>query len=359
MRNPVFRYRSAPVATIAMVTYNSGRFVRDAIESALAQEFEDFELLICDDCSSDDTWEIVKSFSDRRIRAFRNERNLGEYRNRNYALSLARGRYLMYLDGDDILYRHGLAVMVDTMEMFPDAGYACALAPCEKFIYPLELSPREFCLAAYLGPGVLANDFTQLFFRTEALRRHGGLDLRYRSGDTQIQIQLGMREPVVLMSNGLAWWRRRRGQASEGIRSNGASIREMWRYCTEAIDDRACPLGDDEKAMARRNLTRLALRHSIRLLSRGQLRDAARTAFRTGFGLREWHCLANGYEHPFLREITGDDPIRKVITPAAASPPASPRVQRAVRTFVRKSASPRQPSSIMSSAVSNALSGPP
>src|SRR5689334_22638231 len=100
MPNAYRRFRSAPLVTIAMVTYNSGRFVREAIESALAQDCDDFELLVCDDFSTDGTWEIVKGFSDRRIRALRNDTNLGEYLNRNKALGLARGKYLMYLDGD-------------------------------------------------------------------------------------------------------------------------------------------------------------------------------------------------------------------------------------------------------------------
>src|SRR3982751_5861505 len=95
--------RSKPVATIAMVTYNSARYLRDAIDSVLAQDFADFELLICDDGSHDGTVEIVGGYDDPRIRFVQNETNLGEYLNRNKALSLAQGRYLMFLDGDDYL----------------------------------------------------------------------------------------------------------------------------------------------------------------------------------------------------------------------------------------------------------------
>src|SRR6476619_6358466 len=162
MRRPYSPYRSQPPVTVAMVTFNSGKFVREAIESVLAQDFEDFELVVSDDCSRDDSWDIVKSFGDRRIRAYRNQINLGEYRNRNRALALSRGRYVFFLDGDDVLYSHGLGAMVRIMERFPRAAMASAIAPCEKFIFPLELTSAQFYRCAFMGPNVFANDFTQI-----------------------------------------------------------------------------------------------------------------------------------------------------------------------------------------------------
>ena len=328
MRKPYSRYRSAPPVTVAMVTFNSGKFLRQAIESVLAQDFEDFELVISDDCSRDDSWEIANSFGDRRIRACRNEINVGEYRNRNRALALSRGKYLFFLDGDDILYPHGLGAMVRAMERFPGAAMASAIAPCEKFVFPLELAPREFYLSAFTGPNVLANDFTQIFFRADALKAHGGLDLRYRSGDTQIQLALGMRSSVVLIPNGMAWWRRRSGQASEAIRHNGESVKERWQYCIELLGDPACPLSAVEKRVARHNLTRLVLRHSLRLASRGQWEDAARIAFTTGFPIGEWTALLRNYDQSYLADVTGDDPVRAGRPPVAV--PASLSRQEAV-----------------------------
>lgn len=332
MPNGYHRFRTSPLATIAMVTYNSGRFLREAIESVLAQDCDDFELLVCDDCSHDDSWDIVKSFDDRRIRAVRNDANLGEYLNRNKALGLARGKYIMYLDGDDILYPHGLGQLARTLQQFPRAAFAAGLTPCEKFIFPVELAPREYCSCAFLGPNVLANDFTQLFFRTEALRAIGGFDLRYRSGDTYIQFALGMRSHVVLTAGGLAWWRQRRGQASERMRANGESLQEMWRYCRELLEQPACPLDEREKGAARANLTRLLLRRSVRLMLRKQPGDAYRLAFETGIPLREWASILRPYEHPFLRHVTGDNPVRVSID---AGPPVTDAPRRTWRPVAR------------------------
>jgi glycosyltransferase involved in cell wall biosynthesis len=323
-------FRSSPAATIAMVTYNSARFLREAIDSVLAQDFTDFELLICDDGSRDATWEIIQSYDDPRIRAVRNEVNVGEYRNRNRALALARGRYLMYLDGDDVLYPHGLAIMVRTMEQFPRAGFATGVPPCEKFIYPVELTPHDFCACAYFGPPVIGNDFTQLFFRTSTLRELGGFDVRYRTGDTHIQYSLGMRTPCVLFGGGLAWWRRRSGQASEQLVRSGLGLAEMWRYCHELLDDRACPLDAAEKQLARLNLSRTVMRNAVRRGLHGNVSDAVRMVTDAGVPIREWACVFTRFQAPFFAEMSGENPLH--LTPAivAKTPP-----RRAVRPVVQ------------------------
>ena len=342
MHNGHHRFRTAPLATIAMVTYNSGRFLRAAIESVLAQDCGDFELLVSDDCSHDDTWDIVKSFDDRRIRAVRNDVNLGEYLNRNKALALARGRYLIYIDGDDVIYPFGLGRMIRAMERFPDAAFAAALPPSEKFIYPVELTPAEYCRCTFLGPIILTSDFTQLFFRTEALRAVGGFDTRYRTGDLHIQYLLGSRRNALLVANGLAWWRKRRGQASEALRARGEPIVEMWRYCREILDDPACPLQAHEKDMARENLSRMVLRNSVRMLLRGRLGNAMHMALHTGVPLNEWSCILHPYKKPYLSEVTGDKPLHVAVERQPAPIALTHKPWRLPRRLAR----PERPSAI-------------
>ena len=303
-------FRRAPVATIAMVTYNSARFLREAIDSVLAQDFDDFELLICDDGSNDSSWEIANSYADTRIRTLRNDTNLGEYLNRNKALGLARGKYLMFLDGDDYLYPQGLGFMVEMMRQFPSAGFASALPPCEKFIYPVELTPREFCSCAYFGPIVVANDFTQLFFHTETLRNFGGFDRRYRTGDSYIQYALGMHYKCVLISAGQAWWRRRSGQASQSLQSSGLGLAETSRYCRELIGQIDCPLDTHEKALARANLSSMVLRNAAKRALRGNFHDAMDMLLDAKVPLTEWHSALLGHRTPYLAEVSGENPIR-------------------------------------------------
>ena len=90
-----------PRVSVAISTWNRAHLVGRAIRSALAQTFEDFELLVVDDGSSDATPEVLAAVSDARLRRVRHERNFGVSRTRNTALGLARGEWLAYLDDDN------------------------------------------------------------------------------------------------------------------------------------------------------------------------------------------------------------------------------------------------------------------
>src|SRR5258708_6892254 len=81
-----------PLISVLMTSYNREDFISEAVESVLAQTCGNFELIVSDDCSTDRTLDIVRSYAskDSRIRISVNERNLGDYRNRNRAASLAR-----------------------------------------------------------------------------------------------------------------------------------------------------------------------------------------------------------------------------------------------------------------------------
>lgn len=99
-----------------MPLYNSEDFVREAIESILNQTFKDFELIIIDDASTDNSFEICKEYKDGRIKLVRNEVNLGVAQTRNRALSMARGEYIALLDSDDISLSNRIQVQFDHLE---------------------------------------------------------------------------------------------------------------------------------------------------------------------------------------------------------------------------------------------------
>lgn len=84
-----------------MLTYQRAEMLPQAIESILSQTFSDFEFIIINDGSSDDTDEVVAHYNDSRIRYYRNDRNRGIAFSRNRAASLARGKYIMIMDDDD------------------------------------------------------------------------------------------------------------------------------------------------------------------------------------------------------------------------------------------------------------------
>jgi glycosyltransferase involved in cell wall biosynthesis len=86
-----------------ILSYNYRGYVVEALRSALAQSVQDFEIVVVDDCSTDDSVEVVGSFTDRRIRLLRNEKNKGGAFSYNRAVSAARGEFLVNLDADDWL----------------------------------------------------------------------------------------------------------------------------------------------------------------------------------------------------------------------------------------------------------------
>ena len=87
------------LVSVLMTSYNREKYIAEAIESVLASSYTNFELIIVDDHSADNSFTIAKEFEkkDSRVRVFKNEKNLGDYPNRKYAASLATGKYLKFV----------------------------------------------------------------------------------------------------------------------------------------------------------------------------------------------------------------------------------------------------------------------
>ena len=125
-----------PRVSVLMTAYNREKYIAEAIESVLASTYTNYELIIMDDGSSDNTVNIARSFEikDRRVKVFKNETNLGQFPNRNMAATYAQGTYLKYVDSDDVIYPYTLEMMVNNMEQFPEAalGFCLTHGPCKK-----------------------------------------------------------------------------------------------------------------------------------------------------------------------------------------------------------------------------------
>lgn len=110
---------SIPV-TVLMSVYNGEAFLQQAIESILAQTFTDFEFVIYDDCSSDSTAEIIRSYNDPRIVYRRNDTNRGLTKNLAEGVTLSQAKYIVRMDADDIAYPDRLEKQVSWMDAHPD-----------------------------------------------------------------------------------------------------------------------------------------------------------------------------------------------------------------------------------------------
>jgi len=106
--------------SVAIATYNRARYIRQAIESVLNQTMTDFEVIVVDDGSTDNTVDVIADYRDR-IRFVRTE-NGGPARARNMGMAMARGEYICWLDSDDLFHPAKLAVQVAVLDARPELG---------------------------------------------------------------------------------------------------------------------------------------------------------------------------------------------------------------------------------------------
>ncbi|NLJ19748.1 MAG: glycosyltransferase, partial [Bacteroidales bacterium] len=108
--------------SIVLSSYNHEKYIKKAIDSALNQTFSDFELIIWDDASSDTSWQIISSYTDPRIRAFRNEKNLGGGNAKKAITEIAVGEYIAIHHSDDIWEPDKLEKQVAFLDANPEIG---------------------------------------------------------------------------------------------------------------------------------------------------------------------------------------------------------------------------------------------
>lgn len=118
-----------PKVSVILTSYNQGKYISDAIQSVLNQTFTDFELLICDDGSTDDSQEIIKSFADDRIKLFLYEKNRGPFEAVKEPFQAVRGKYIAFHHSDDVWKETKLEKQVDFLGKNPD--YAVCFSQAE------------------------------------------------------------------------------------------------------------------------------------------------------------------------------------------------------------------------------------
>lgn len=113
---------NTPKVSVIMPVFNGSRFVGEAIESILNQTFKNFELIIIDDCSTDNSVSIINAYKDTRIKIIQNNVNIGSTASRNKGLVNSQGEYIAILDCDDIALSIRLEEEVNFLDKNPDFG---------------------------------------------------------------------------------------------------------------------------------------------------------------------------------------------------------------------------------------------
>jgi len=120
-----------PLVSVLMPVYNSNRYVREAIASVLNQSYTNYEFLIIDDCSTDDSISVIKNFSDERIKFYQNEENLGYIKSLNFLLGKCKGEYIVRHDNDDFSSKDRILKQVSFLQL--NTEYLICGSNCRVF----------------------------------------------------------------------------------------------------------------------------------------------------------------------------------------------------------------------------------
>jgi glycosyltransferase involved in cell wall biosynthesis len=205
-----------PLVSVLMTVYNRENYVSEAIESVVASTYQNWELIIVDDRSKDMSVEIANGYAkvDTRIKVHINEVNLGDYPNRNKAASLANGKYIKYLDSDDLIYPHGLEVMVNAMEEFPEAGIGLTFNSYDnQGQLPTQFSIVRTFEDHFFKRGLLYIGPSGCIYKRDYFEQMGGFDTNFKvAADNEFHIRGAGQKPIVLFHRDLFWWRQHEGQ---------------------------------------------------------------------------------------------------------------------------------------------------
>ena len=264
-----------PLVSVVITTWNRSRFIRDAIDSALAQTFRDFEIILLDDGSTDDTAEKVGDYGPP-VRYFFQE-NVGMAAARNRALAHATGKYAAFLDSDDIWLPGKLEADVAILEADRDVGLVCSLMEVidpdgrrtgiRKPLYDPGVTFRD----ALRNGGALTSTFT---CRRDLLMEFGGFDEGLsRYDDLNVLLEFTLRGQVVCRDGIDTLFRDHAGNISKDRPAAETARYELYRKwlgrCPDRTSRRVCrkKLKKFSRLLYRRSLKEGDLLRSARYLA--------------------------------------------------------------------------------------------
>lgn len=148
---------TSPTVSVLMPVYNCSAFIAEAIESILNQTCSCLELIIIDDCSTDNTREVISRFTDKRITLIKKNENSGYISSLNMAIEISKGEFIARMDGDDISHHNRLEKQVNFLNLNPDVALCGtwyeSLSTKEVVENPVENEDIKIALLDYCALG--------------------------------------------------------------------------------------------------------------------------------------------------------------------------------------------------------------
>jgi glycosyltransferase involved in cell wall biosynthesis len=275
---------AAPRVSVIIATYNRSQLLGEALESLRAQTFTGFEAIVVDDGSTDGTRDVVESFDDR----FRyvQQPNCGRSRARNRGLELARGRYVAFLDDDDLLRPNKLEIQVASLDGDPDVDWVYSSArnvdaegrPSHYPDYPAVESGWIYPRCVLYVP--LTVILPTVLVRREILDVVGGFDERMdRFEDTDMWRRIAKRYAVKAISDTLVDVRAHEGNRME-------DPREVFQSVSYYVGKVFREDGDVSPSLLRRRASGLFLHYGLAVWSRKEIRRLSRPFLRCALSCR-------------------------------------------------------------------------
>jgi glycosyltransferase involved in cell wall biosynthesis len=264
-----------PMVSVLMPSFNSGQYISKAIESVLNSSFVNFELIITDDNSTDNTYQLAQKYAlkDNRIKLFRNDKNHGDYGNRNKAASYATGKYIKYVDHDDYIYPNGLEIIVKQMQEFPEASVGFfSLAQNKNQPFPILLNPKEIYEFNFFGPGLFFKAPLSSIILRSSFEEIGGFNVQRYSSDFELWHRMAQRFNYLLIQDHIVWYREHNTQESRNIK-----IKDQLNYTKieiKYIIDKNSPLTSSQRKSIVKSRVKTYLRQLVISLVKFQFSDA-------------------------------------------------------------------------------------
>jgi glycosyltransferase involved in cell wall biosynthesis len=278
-----------PTVTVCLPVFNAGRYLREAIDGILAQTFADWQLIVSDNASTDDTNSIVDSYRDPRISYFRHEVNIGGGPNFQSVMDRVTTPLFCFHAGDDYLFPEHLERRVRSLAAHPDAAYAHGAVrwidehghPLGDYPEPLRAcEPRTITAALFLERNIV--NVASTVIRTEALRKLGfALDLRYGLlFDWHLFMTLALNASCTLYDDmPTATYRRHPRSVAWQTSATACWEIEAYRLRLESLHEhRAAWSAVLDPDLAARSVTRRLWRRAIRWMLRGDPATASKLA---------------------------------------------------------------------------------
>jgi len=202
-----------PRVSVILPTYNRAQYIEESIRSVLDQTYTDFELIVVDDASTDQTSQIVNAMNDDRVRYVRHEQNQGPAVARNMGIEHSRGDYLTFQDDDDTWVKHKLQRQVDLLDSYSNrlglvyTGATNINDEREVYVPSDKLEKREKNVYPHILFGMFVN--IHCMIRQECLELVGKFDTEFdRFQDWELWVRIAKHYNVHLIDEKLVYWRK-------------------------------------------------------------------------------------------------------------------------------------------------------